>query len=96
MADIVIPGEISGRRYGFTISGAEPTIDERKRIDAILRQQEGTFAKITSRSTGSLLLPVKVRGSLIALVNLVKASWAALSAHWRMCHLVPLHSSHKI
>jgi hypothetical protein len=34
--------------------------------------------KITGRSTGSLLLPVKVRGSLIELVNLVKASWAGV------------------
>jgi hypothetical protein len=64
MADIVIPGEISGRRYGFTISGAEPTIDERKRIDAILRQQEGTFAKNYEQKYGQSATPGQGSGFL--------------------------------
>jgi hypothetical protein len=64
MADIVIPGEISGRRYGFTISGAEPTIDERKRIDAILRQQEGAFAKNYEQKYGQSATPGQGSGFL--------------------------------
>jgi hypothetical protein len=64
MADIVIPGEISGRRYGFTISGAEPTIDERKRIDAILRQQEGAFAKDYGQKYGQSATPGQGSGFL--------------------------------
>jgi hypothetical protein len=64
MADIVIPGEISGRRYGFTISGAEPTIDERKRIDAILRQQEGAFAKDYEQKYGQSATPGQGSGFL--------------------------------
>lgn len=44
MADIVVPGPVSGRRYGFTIAGDAPTVDEQMRIDASIRQQEDQFA----------------------------------------------------
>jgi len=44
MADIVVPGPVSGRRYGFKISGDTPTVDEQMRIDASIRQYEDQFA----------------------------------------------------
>ena len=44
MAEIVVPGPVSGRRYGFMISGDTPTVDEQMRIDASIRQQEDQFA----------------------------------------------------
>lgn len=44
MAEIVIPGPISGRNYGFVISGDRPTVDEQMRIDAALNQYESQFA----------------------------------------------------
>ena len=43
MAEIVVPGPISGRSYGFKIKGETPTVDEQMRIDGILRQREQTF-----------------------------------------------------
>lgn len=44
MVEIVIPGPVSGKRYGFRITGDTPTVDEQQRIDAILQQREGQFA----------------------------------------------------
>jgi len=43
MAEIVVPGPISGRSYGFKIKGDAPTVDEQTRIDGILRQRETDF-----------------------------------------------------
>ena len=43
MAEIIVPGPISGRSYGFKIKGDTPTVDEQTRIDGILRQRESDF-----------------------------------------------------
>ena len=43
MGEIVLSSELSGRNFGFTIAGEEPTIDEQMRIDNILRQQDAQF-----------------------------------------------------
>ena len=43
MAEIIVPGPISGRSYGFKIKGDTPTVDEQQRIDGILRQREAGF-----------------------------------------------------
>ena len=43
MGEIVLSSELSGRKFGFTIAGEEPTIDEQMRIDNILRQQDAQF-----------------------------------------------------
>jgi hypothetical protein len=43
MAEITVPGEFSNRPYRFIIAGDSPTVDERQRIDAILREREAAF-----------------------------------------------------
>lgn len=43
MAEIVIPGPISGRSYGFRIKGDKPTVDEQQWIDSRIRQKESAF-----------------------------------------------------
>lgn len=43
MAEIVVPGPISGRNYGFRIKGDTPTVDEQQRIDALISQREQAF-----------------------------------------------------
>lgn len=43
MAEIIVPGPISGRNYGFKIKGDTPTVDERQWIDGRIRQQESSF-----------------------------------------------------
>lgn len=52
MAEIVVPGPVSGRRYGFMISGDSPTVDEQMRIDAAIRQQEDQFAQEFAEQRG--------------------------------------------
>src|SRR5210317_1248532 len=37
--------EISGQAYNFTIAGDEPTVDELRRMDAIIRADDAEFAK---------------------------------------------------
>lgn len=43
MAEIIIPGPISGRSYGFRIKGDTPTVDEQMWIDNRIRQKESAF-----------------------------------------------------
>jgi hypothetical protein len=45
MAEIVVPGPISGRNYGIKIKGATPSVDEQQRIDSYIGQQESNFSK---------------------------------------------------
>jgi len=45
MADIVVPGPVSGRNYGIKIKGATPSVDEQQRIDSYIGQQEANFSK---------------------------------------------------
>ena len=43
----IIPrvSEISGQAYNFTIAGDEPTVDDLRRMDAIIRKDDAEFAK---------------------------------------------------
>ena len=43
MAEIIIPGPISGQSYGFRIKGDTPTVDEQMWIDNRVRQKESEF-----------------------------------------------------
>jgi hypothetical protein len=45
MAEVVIPGPLSGRQYGFRIAGEQPTADEQRRIDTLIRQREAQFGQ---------------------------------------------------
>ena len=45
MAEITVPGPLSGKGYRFLISGDSPTMDEQLRIDAHLRANEQSFLK---------------------------------------------------
>jgi len=53
MAEIVVPGPISGRSYGFKIKGDTPTVDEQQRIDGILRQREAGFQEEYAATFGA-------------------------------------------
>lgn len=55
MAEITVPGDISGRPYRFIISGDSPTVTEQQRIDAILRQQEHEFVQAYQERFGEQL-----------------------------------------
>lgn len=55
MADIVVPGATSGRKYGFKIKGDTPTVDEQQRIDQITNQREFDFAKEYEQKYGAAL-----------------------------------------
>ncbi len=43
----IIPrvSEISGQAYNFTIAGDEPTVDDLRRMDAIIRKDDAEVAK---------------------------------------------------
>lgn len=43
MGNIIQASELSGRKYSFTIAGDEPTTDEQRQIDAIIRQNDAQF-----------------------------------------------------
>ena len=43
MADITVPGPLSGRNYNFRIAGESPSVDERMRMDAHISQAEQGF-----------------------------------------------------
>jgi hypothetical protein len=45
MGTIPRVSELSGRKYEFTVAGDEPTVDELRRIDAIIRADDSEFAK---------------------------------------------------
>ena len=53
MAEIVVPGAISGRNYGFKIKGDTPTVDEQQRIDSLIRQRETSFQSEYAAATGA-------------------------------------------
>ena len=55
MAEIVVPGPLSGRRYGFTIAGEQPTSDEQDRIDSLIRQWENEAAQEARERYGAEL-----------------------------------------
>lgn len=61
MAEIRIPGPISGQNYGFRIAGDAPTADEQRRIDSIIRQQEAAFGRQYSDQFGAA--PAGIEGS---------------------------------
>lgn len=52
MAEIVITGPVSGRRYGFEVAGDSPTVDEQLWIDGRVKQYEGQFADEFEASKG--------------------------------------------
>ena len=43
MGNIIQASELSGRKYSFTIAGDEPTTDEQRQIDSIIRQNDAQF-----------------------------------------------------
>ena len=43
MGNVIQASELSGRKYSFTIAGDEPTTDEQRQIDAIIRQNDAQF-----------------------------------------------------
>ena len=44
MGNVIQASELSGRKYSFTIAGDEPTTDEQRQIDAIIRRNDAEFA----------------------------------------------------
>lgn len=61
MGTIPRVSELSGRKYEFTVAGDEPTVDELRRIDAIIRADDSEFAKSFEETYGKAPLPVRVR-----------------------------------
>jgi len=49
--------EISGQAYNFTIAGDEPTVDELRRMDAIIRADDSEFAKNFEETYGERAVP---------------------------------------
>jgi hypothetical protein len=45
LGETFVPGPVSGRNYGFRIAGDAPSVDEQRRINAIIRQREAEFAR---------------------------------------------------
>ena len=43
MGNVIQASELSGRKYSFTIAGDEPTTDEQRQIDSIIRQNDAQF-----------------------------------------------------
>mgnify|MGYP006073902517 FL=1 len=66
MADIRVPGELSGKEYNIRIAGDSPTADERQRIDAFVRQSETQFAGEYEAQFGENLLPSTGFGAQIS------------------------------
>ncbi len=66
MADITVPGPISGKEYLIRIAGDEPTADERQQIDAFLRQSEKDFAAKYEEQFGEDLLPGRGVGANVS------------------------------
>jgi hypothetical protein len=66
VADIRVPGELSGKEYNIRIAGDSPTADERQRIDAFVRQSETQFAGEYEAQFGENLLPSTGFGAQIS------------------------------
>ena len=45
MGTIPRVSELSGRKYEFTVAGDEPTVDDLRRMDAIIRKDDAEFAQ---------------------------------------------------
>ena len=57
MGTIPRVSELSGRKYEFTVAGDEPTVDELRRIDAIIRADDSEFAKSFEETYGESATP---------------------------------------
>jgi hypothetical protein len=66
VAEIRVPGELSGKEYNIRIAGDSPTADERQRIDAFVRQSETQFAAKYESQFGENLLPSTGFGAQIS------------------------------
>ena len=62
MGDVIQASQLSGRRYSFTIAGDEPTVDEQRRIDAIIRQNDIEFAQEYEKQFGVSATPGEGEG----------------------------------
>ena len=62
MGDVIQASQLSGRRYNFTIAGDEPTVDEQRRIDAIIRQNDIEFAQEYEKQFGVAATPGEGEG----------------------------------
>ena len=91
MADIRVPGELSGKEYNIRIAGDSPTADERQRIDAFVRQSETQFAGEYEAQFGENLLPSTGFGAQVGEMfrgiprgvgSLLQSSATGLEAHW--------------
>ncbi len=57
MGNVIQASELSGRKYSFTIAGDEPTTDEQRQIDAIIRQNDAEFAAEYEAEYGKSAMP---------------------------------------
>ena len=62
MGDVIQASQLSGRKYNFTIAGDEPTVDEQRRIDAIIRQNDVEFAQEYEKQFGVSATPGEGEG----------------------------------
>ena len=62
MGKSVQASELSGRRFGFNIAGDEPTVDEQRKIDAYIRQNDITFAQEYKKQFGVSATPGEGEG----------------------------------
>ena len=62
MGKSVQASQLSGRRFGFNIAGDEPTVDEQRKIDAYIRQNDITFAQEYEKQFVYLPPPVRAKG----------------------------------
>jgi len=54
--------ELSGQKYEFTIAGDEPTVDELRRMDAIIRKEDAEFAQYFEEKYGMSATPSEGSG----------------------------------
>ena len=57
MGTIPRVSELSGRKYEFTVAGDEPTVDDLRRMDAIIRKDDAEFAKSFEETYGESATP---------------------------------------
>jgi hypothetical protein len=61
MGTIPRVSELSGQKYEFTIAGDEPTVDDLRRMDAIIRKDDAEFAQYFEEKYDMSATPVRVR-----------------------------------
>lgn len=62
MGKSVQASQLSGRRFGFNIAGDEPTVDEQRKIDGYIRQNDITFAQEYEKQFGVSATPGEGEG----------------------------------